>query len=152
MAVRFDEAGCRDVVFYLSVAGAAKIQLDGVSAFSFEQSKEFSFNVDGPGGEPTSRTEGVSSYSGSITMTAGLMNRIRAAFPVPNHPVPKLTQISSFYPFLTLQMSYINGKVGERSMIIPNIAFLNDGASFDANTSESQKYTINIAASDMIYL
>jgi hypothetical protein len=143
MAIRLDEAGCADFVFSLQTAGIPRLEIGNVSAFNASEAANFAFNASGPGSRATERQKGVSKFSGSMTLTLGAIRDIKNVFLVPGIFNPSLPDISVYHPFLSLQVSPINGKLGEISWILTNFTFNSDGLTYSADTSETMKQSID---------
>jgi hypothetical protein len=148
--LKLDEAGCSDFVFSLQTAGIPRLEIGGVSAFNASEAGGFAFNVSGPGGKATERQKGPSKFSGSMTLTLATIRKIKNSFLVPGLFNPTLIKISDYHPFLSLQVSPINGKLGEISWIFTNFTFNSDGLTYNADSSETMKHSIDFIYYDQL--
>jgi len=146
--ITLNEAGCRDVAFFISTLVLPKLQLIGVSEFSYTAESGTTFNFDGNGGKATSRTFGNVAYSGAITLTAETISQIKESFLIPTIGRGSLIAISEVYP-LTLQASFINGKNRGVSHILRDFTFLQDGLTYSSTDASSIKQSLNFICADV---
>lgn len=146
--ISLNEAGCRDVAFFISTLVFPKLQLIGVSEFNYTAESGTTFNFDGNGGKATSRTFGNIAYNGSITLTAETISQIKESFIVPAIGRASLITLSEFYP-LTLQASFINGKNRGVSHILRDFTFLQDGLTYSSSDAASIKQSLSFICADV---